>query len=112
MSRPTSSYKTRNWPVYNAALKQRGSLTIWFDPEMVWVPPPTGKRGRQPRYSDAAIQTCLTIKVLFGMALRRTTGFVESVLHLVGLDGPCRTQHPEPPSEDLGREHPLPWVEG
>jgi len=51
---------------------------------MVWVPP-TGNRGRQPQYSDAAIQTCLTMKVLFGMALRQTTGFVESLLRLVGL---------------------------
>jgi hypothetical protein len=57
-----------------------------FDPDMAWVPPPTGKRGRQPQYSDAAIQTCLTMKVLFGMALRQTTGFVESLLRLVGLD--------------------------
>ncbi|SNS80520.1 Transposase DDE domain-containing protein, partial [Antarctobacter heliothermus] len=49
MSRPIPpSYKTKNWPAYNEALKQRGSLTIWFDPDMVWVPPPTGKRGRQP----------------------------------------------------------------
>jgi len=87
MSRPIPpSYKTKNWPAYNEALKQRGSLTIWFDPEMVWVPPPTGKRGRQPQYSDAAIQTCLTMKVLFGMALRQTTGFVESLLRLIGLD--------------------------
>src|SRR6056297_575951 len=101
MSRPIPpSYKTKNWPAYNEALKQRGSLTIWFDPDMAWVPPPTGKRGRQPQYSGEegqetvrgtvsptnAIQTCLTMKVLFGMALRQTTGFVESLLRLVGLD--------------------------
>ncbi len=47
---------------------------------------PTVKRGRQPDYSDAAIQTCLTMKVLFGMALRQTTGFVESLVRLTGLD--------------------------
>lgn len=86
MSRPIPpSYKTKNWPAYNEALKQRGSLTIWLDPDMAWVPPPTGKRGRQPRYRDAAIQTCLTMKVLFGMALRQTTGFVESPLGQIGL---------------------------
>tara|TARA_B100000780_G_scaffold233443_1_gene173603 strand:- start:62 stop:295 length:234 start_codon:yes stop_codon:yes gene_type:complete len=34
---------------------------------MVWVPPPNGKRGRQHSFSDAAIQTCLTMKVLFGL---------------------------------------------
>ena len=87
MSRPNAlSYKTLNWPDYNKALRRRGSLTVWFDPDMVWRAKPTGKRGRQPVYSDAAIQTCLTMKVLFGMALRQTTGFVESLLHLVGLD--------------------------
>ena len=81
-----TKYKTTNWSAYNEALRQRGSLTIWFDPDMVWRPPPTGKRGRQPSFSDAAIQTCLTMKVLFGMPLRQTTGFVESLLRLVGLD--------------------------
>ena len=58
----------------------------WFDPEMVWVPPPNGRRGRQQSFSDAAIQTCLTLKVLFGLPLRQTTGFVQSLLQLVGLD--------------------------
>ena len=82
----TPTYKTLNWPGYNESLKRRGSLTIWFDPEMNWAAAPTGKRGRQPDYSDAAIQTCLTMKVLFGMALRHTTGFVESLLRLIGLD--------------------------
>ena len=87
MSRPTPpAYKTRNWPAYNEALKRRGSLTIWFDPSMIWEAAPTGKRGRQPDYSDAAIQTCLTMKVLFGMALRQTSGFVESLLRLIDLD--------------------------
>lgn len=87
MSRPTPlTYKIKNWRAYNEALKRRGSLTIWFDPEMTWAARPTGKRGRQPTYSDAAIQTCLTMKVLFGMALRQTTGFVESLLQLSGLD--------------------------
>ena len=49
---------------------------------MTWEAAPTGKRGRQPDYSDASIQTCLTMKVLFGMALRQTTGFVESLIDL------------------------------
>jgi hypothetical protein len=53
---------------------------------MVSAAEPTGKRGRQPVYSDAAVQTCLKMKGLFGLALRPTTGFVESLLRLVGLD--------------------------
>ena len=51
MRSPPPAYKTRNWPGYNAALKRRGSLAIWFDPEMTWEAAPTGKRGRQPDYS-------------------------------------------------------------
>jgi hypothetical protein len=53
---------------------------------MGWTPPPSGKRGRQQQFSDAAIQTCLPLKVLFGMPFRQTTGFVQSLLRLVGLD--------------------------
>ena len=61
--RPTpATYRTGNWPTYNEALKRRGSLTIWFDPEMSWDATPTGRRGRQQTYSDAAIQTWLTMK--------------------------------------------------
>lgn len=79
-------YKTKNWSSYNDSLKRRGSLSIWFDPEMIWAPPPSGKRGRQQQFSDAAIQACLTLKVLFGMPLRQTTGFVQSLLRLAGMD--------------------------
>lgn len=44
-----------------------------------------GRRGRQQAYSDAAIQACLTLKVLLGLPLRQTTGFVASLLELSGL---------------------------
>ena len=81
-----TKYKTTNWSSYNDSLKRRGSLSIWFDPEMVWVPPPSGRRGRQQNFSDAAIQACLTLKVLFGLPLRQTTGFMQSLLLLIGLD--------------------------
>ena len=85
MIKPTpTTYKTTNWAAYNEALKRRGSLTIWFYTEMNWDAEPSGKRGRSRTFSDAAIQACL--KVLFGMALRQTTGFVESLLRLTGLD--------------------------
>lgn len=87
MSKPTTPiYKTTNWSAYNEALNRHGSLTIWFDPEINWDAIPSGKRGRTRTFSDAAIQTCLTMEALFGMALRQTTGFVESLLRLNGLD--------------------------
>ena len=86
MSRPAKTpYKTTNWHSYNQARRQRGSLTVWFDPSMQWEAAPSGRRGRQQAYSDAAIQACLTIKVLLGLPLRQTTGFVASLLELSGL---------------------------
>ena len=36
-------YKTTNWTVYNAALKARGSLTIWLDKDMPWYALASGK---------------------------------------------------------------------
>lgn len=79
-------YKTTNWAAYNAALKARGSLTIWLDKGMQWYAPASGKRGRQRIFSDAAIQFCLSIKCLFGLALRQSLGLVESLLRMAGLD--------------------------
>jgi hypothetical protein len=62
---------------------RRGSLAIWFDSEMQWQAAPTGKRGRQPLFTDAAIQTCLTLKALFGLPLGQTTGMVARVALVV-----------------------------
>lgn len=53
---------------------------------MEWAGAPSGQRGRSPSFSDAAIQFCLMIKNLYGLALRQTTGMVRSLLRLAGLD--------------------------
>ncbi len=71
---------------YNESLKRRGSLSIWFDPEMVWTPPPNGKAVGRQHFSHPVIQTRLMLKVLFGLPLRQATWFVQSLLQLVGLD--------------------------
>jgi hypothetical protein len=87
MSKPAKQkYKTTNWKDYSQALKARGSLTVWLDREMAWQAPFSGKPGRPATYSDAAVQCCLAMKVLFGLALRQTQGFMQSVLALSGLD--------------------------
>ncbi|MBL3598076.1 IS5 family transposase [Rhodovulum sulfidophilum] len=97
--RSPTRYRTTNWSEYNAALRQRGSLSVWFDPDTVWLAGKTGKRGRPETFSDAAIQVCLTLKVLFGLPLRQTVGLVESLIRMAGLDWPvpdystlCRRQ--------------------
>ncbi len=65
-----AQYKATNWRDYNAALKARSSLLIWLEPIMQWCASTTSKAGRQPTFSDAVFQFCLSIKVLFGVALR------------------------------------------
>ena len=52
-----------------ASLQKRGSLLIWLDKEMTWFAPHDGRPGRPAVFSDAAIQFCLTIKVLFKLPL-------------------------------------------
>ena len=93
------TYRTTNWRSYNAALRQRGSLVIWFDPETEWLAAPRGGLGRPATFSDAAIQTCLSLKALFGLPLRQATGLVASLIELARLDWPvpdfstlCRRQ--------------------
>ena len=87
MSKPVPvTYRTTNWRAYNAALRQRGSLVIWFDPQMEWLAAPRGGRGRPATFSNAAIQTCLTLKALFGLPLRQATGLVASLIALARLD--------------------------
>ncbi len=85
MKRP---YKLRNWSEYNAALVQRGSLTLWVSAEVIaeWkTTEKTGKPGASKAYSDLAIQTLLSLKVLYGLALRQTIGFAGSIFELMGV---------------------------
>ena len=96
---PPARYRTTNWSSYNASLRKRGSLLIWVDKDMTWLAPRDGRPGRPPVFSDAAIQFCLSIKVLFKLPLRQTAGMVASLLRLAALDWPvpdfstlCRRQ--------------------
>jgi hypothetical protein len=84
MSAPAKpKYRTTNWKAYNAALKTHGSLLIWLDKDMCWHGHASGKRGRIPKYSEAAIQFCLTIKGLFNLALRQAMGMAQSFSSLL-----------------------------
>ena len=80
MSKPTPArYRTTHWSSDTAALRKRGSLLIWLTPH-------DGSPGRPAVFSDAAIQFSLTIKVLFKLPLRQTTGMVASLLKMANLD--------------------------
>jgi len=84
------SYQTTNWPAYESGLQQRGSLTVWLSEDELrgWDTPAHGKRkpGGQQRYSDHAIETALTVGMVFHLALRQTEGFLRSLFSLLGVD--------------------------
>ena len=85
---PKQRHRVTNWAEYDAALRQRGSLTIWFTEEAVaaWRAEPRRTRGGQPRYSALAIRTALTLRAVFRLALRQTEGLIGSSLRLLRLD--------------------------
>lgn len=85
---PKQKHKVTNWGEYDASLRQRGSLTVWFTDEAIatWKAEPRTTRGGQPRYSGLAIATALTLRSVFRLALRQTEGLIGSIIALLGLD--------------------------
>jgi Transposase DDE domain len=85
---PKQKHRVTNWAEYDAALRARGSLTIWFTAEAIeaWRAEPRTTRGGQPRYSSLAIATALTLRAVFRLALRQTEGLIASILALLELD--------------------------
>jgi hypothetical protein len=55
------------WSAYEASLRQRGDLTVWFTDDAVaaWRAEPRTSRGGQPWYSPLAILTALTLRAVF-----------------------------------------------
>src|SRR4051794_12911098 len=84
---PKQRRRVTNWAEYDAALRQRGSLTVWFTEAAIaaWHAEPRTTPGGQPYYSDLAITTALTLKAVFRLALRQTEGLIGSILRLLGL---------------------------
>jgi len=85
---PKQRHRLTNSAAYDAALRQRGSLTIWFTDAVIaaWQAEARITRGGQPRYSSLAIATALTLRSVFHLALRQTEGLIGSIIALLGLD--------------------------
>ena len=85
---PRQRHQVTNWAEYDASLRQRGSLTVWFTEEAIaaWRAEPRTTRGGQAHYSALAIRTALTLRAVFRLALRQTEGLIGSILRLLGLD--------------------------
>jgi len=83
---PRPRYRVTNRPEYDAALRRRGSLTVWFTDAVIaaWQAEPRTTPGGQPHYSTLAITTALTMRAVFGLALQ-TEGLIGSVIDLLGL---------------------------
>ena len=79
-----TAYRVKNWAAYDKSLRDRGDITLWSSPDAIdaWTPPQTGKRGAQPVYSNLAIETAITFRLLFHLALRQTEGLLGSVFML------------------------------
>ena len=77
---PRQTHKVTNWPAYDASLRQRGSLTVWFTDEAIeaWAAEPRTTRGGQPWYSALAILTALTLRAVFRLAYRQVEGLIGS----------------------------------
>ncbi len=91
-SRVHPNYKTKysvtNWASYDRALVRQGDVTVWLSPEAVagWRPRRAGRPGGQFKYSDLAIQTALTLRLIYHLPLRQTEGFLTSVFGMMDVD--------------------------
>ncbi|MGI9449714.1 MAG: IS5 family transposase [Geminicoccaceae bacterium] len=87
---PKARYGVKNWPEYEASLRRRGDLRIWIAGDVTdhWIVPGKCTPKGDPVYTDLAIETVLTLRLVFHQPLRPTEGFVSSILAFMGLDLP------------------------
>lgn len=91
MNKNTRRYHIRNWKQYITALINRGSLTVWLDPQAVnhWLnAQPADGRGRPRLYADAAITCALLMREAYHLPLRQTQGLICSLFRIMSIDLP------------------------
>ena len=119
---PRAQRRVTNWPAYDASLRQRGSLTVWFTDEAIaaWAAEARTTRGGQSRYSPLAILTALTLRAVFRLGYRQAEGLIGSIVGLLGLSLPVPDHttlsrraatldvpRPQRPSTGAGEPEPL-----
>ncbi len=87
---PRQRHRVTNWRDYDTALRNRGSLTIWFTEEALagWKAQPRTTPGGQRHYSDLAIETALALRAVFRLALRQSEGLIGSIMRMLNIDLP------------------------
>ena len=84
----TTTYRVGNWAEYDRALVRRGDVTLWLTPDAIatWAAAGVGRRSGQLQSSDLAIETALTLSLLFHLPLRQTEGVLTSIFGMLGVD--------------------------
>jgi hypothetical protein len=80
-------YKISNWKAYNKSLCTRGSLSLWIEDSVLraWRDIALDKKiVGEKLYPDSVIQCCLLLGKVYHQPLRQTTGFVASLLKVMG----------------------------
>lgn len=83
------TYKIRNWSKYNESLVQRGSVTFWFNDDVIshWrhanAQP---RRGHPFVFSDTAVECLLVLRELFQLPYRQTEGLGRSLVQLMEIE--------------------------
>ena len=82
-----TKYRVANWAAYNQTLVRRGDVTVWLSSEAIaaWTPRRSGRRGGQRRYSDLAIETALTLRLIYHLPLRQAEGFLHALFGMMRL---------------------------
>lgn len=80
--------KKVDWAAYDLALQNRGSINVWLSDAAIeqWNALPTGQRGAQPKYSDLAIETSLSIRLVFKQPLRQAEGMLRSLFEIMSVN--------------------------
>ena len=83
-----TTYRVGNWAEYDRALVRRGDVTLWLTPDAIatWAAAGVGRRSGQLQYSDLAIETALTLSLIFHVPLRQTEGVLTSIFGRLGVD--------------------------
>jgi hypothetical protein len=83
------TYKITNWSKYNASLVQRGSVTFWFNEDVIrqWRHANARpRRGHPFVFSDTAIECLLVLRELFQLPYRQTEGLGRSLVELMQIE--------------------------
>ena len=81
-----TKYRVANWASYDRSLARRGDVTVWMSREAIatWKPAGVGTRGGQRKYSDLAIETALTLRLLFHLPTPPDRGVSDGALQADG----------------------------